>query len=135
MAKGHYQGGGTIFGPRDTSWFGEGKVKQGIGSDAEDVAARRANPLTPDVERRIGNLRVDIKGLDRQIASLERQRDALIDQRKRSQQELGDVLARHGLPLDRGLPAAAPNHPGAGTTKTTRHQRRKKAKDKTNNAH
>lgn len=134
MAKGHYQGGGTIIGPRDTSWFGEGKVKQGVGSDAKDVAARRANPLTPDVERRIGNLRIDVKGLDGQIASLEQQRDALINQRKRSQQELADILSRHGLPPDPGLPAPTPKHPAPGTTKTTRNQRRKRAKDKATDA-
>ncbi len=133
MAKGSYSGGGTIVGPRDVTWFGTGGVKGGQREDAGQIAQRRTHPLTADAERRIGNLRVDVAGLKGQLARLDKDRVSVAEQIERSQRELAALLTGHGLPLDAELralaDAGAGQQAGAATNKTTRQQRRKRARE------
>lgn len=135
MAKGSYSGGGTIIGPRDVTWFGIGGVKGGQREDAGQIAQRRTHPLTADAERRIGNLRVDVAGLKGQLARLDKDRVCVAEQIERSQRELAALLAQHGLPLDAELRVLAGAGPqaAAATNKTTRQQRRKRARETVTN--
>lgn len=135
MAKGCYSGGGTIIGPRDVTWFGTGDVKGGQREDAGQIAQRRTHPLTADAERRIGNLRVDVVGLKGQLARLDKNRVSVAEQIERSQRDLAALLARYGLPLDAELRAlaGAGQQAGAATDKTTRQQRRKRARETVTN--
>ena len=129
MAKGSYPGGGTIIGPQDVSWFGTGGVKAGLREDAGQIAQRQAHPLSADAERRIGDMRVDIAGLKGQLARIDRDRQAANEQLQRSSRDLAALLLRHGLPLDAELIALG--HSAQASTpigKTTRHQRRKRAR-------
>jgi len=130
MWKGQLSGGGgTIIGPRDVGWFGNGGVKGGHHPDAAKVSLRQANPLTADAQRRIGNLRVDIAGLERQLTQLDQEREELSARLDDSRGDLASLLDHHGLPLDPGLTARQVVRNGP-STKTTRHQRRKKNRKK-----
>lgn len=129
MSKGGYLGGGTIIGPDDADWFGNSGIKAGVSPEAGRVKLRTANPLTAEAERRIGNLRVDIAGLERQLAKLEQQRQSLQDQLQGTKSDLAKLLHRHGLPLDPGLPTVNDVLTQAPSHKTTRNQRRKRARE------
>ncbi|MBY0382484.1 MAG: hypothetical protein K2W78_11250 [Xanthobacteraceae bacterium] len=134
MSKGSYPGGGTIVGPKDVTWFGHSGVAGGTRDDATQIAQRQANPLSADAQRRIDNLRVDIAGLKGNLVRLDDQRAKAADQLRQSQGDLAALLGRHGLPLDAELAALSRAPSGnAPLTKTTRHQRRKKAKAKQTN--
>jgi multidrug efflux pump subunit AcrA (membrane-fusion protein) len=129
VSKGSYPGGGTVIGPADTTWFGFGGDKGGLQADANAVAKRVAHPLTADAERQISKLRVDRAGLERQLAQLEQQRLRLQAQLKGTETDLARLLHHHGLPLDKGLiPLDLPR-----SNKTTRHQRRKRARENDRN--
>lgn len=131
MGKGDYLGSGTVFGSGDLGWFGNSGVKAGKHPDADKVARRQANPLTPAAERRIGNLRVDIAGLEQQLARLDQERARLADQLAGARTDLNRLLHHHGLPLEPGK--AAPAAGQTTSTKTTRNQRRKRARERFNN--
>ena len=134
MSKGSYPGGGTIVGPKDITWFGNAGVAGGPRDDAAQVARRQAHPLGAEAQRRIDNLRIDVVGLKGNLARLDEQRAKVAEQLRQSQHDLAALLTRHGLPLDAGLAALQPDPFGvAPLTKTTRHQRRKKAKAKQTN--
>ena len=135
MAKGSYSGGGTIIGPQDVTWFGTGGVNGGPRDDAGQVARRQAHPLNADAERRIGSMRVDVAGLKGQLARLDKDRATVAEQFERSQRELAALLVRHGLPLDPELRnlAAGTQQVGATINKTTRQQRRKRARETVTN--
>lgn len=130
MGKGSYLGGHTTIGPHNPSWFGNGEEAAGARDDADQIARRVANPLTAEAENRIKLLQVHVTGLSAQVAKLE-------DQLSRSRQELAELLYKHGLSdePERAKPAdpATPSTPPA-TGKTTRHQRRKKARARQQNA-
>lgn len=128
MGKGSYPGGGTVIGPKDVSWFGSGGPTGGLREDADQITRRQAMPLTAQSERRISDLRIDIKGLQSQLDQLERDRTAKADALAHSRADLAQLLRLHGLPLDSELTGTAADCPSTGTTKTTRHQRRKRAK-------
>lgn len=128
MAKGSYQGGGTVIGPRDVSWYGKSGVKGGTRPDADDIARRQATPLTPQAEQRISNLRIHLTGLQRELGALDRARDGVNDKIARSKQELASLLHEHGLPLDPDLAKAKPAKASQRSGKTTRNQRRKRAR-------
>lgn len=100
MGKGSYPGGGTIIGPEDISWYGNSGIDGGRHPDARNVNRRQAHPLTADAERRIGNLRIDVAGLERQLSRLDQERQSIAESFKRSRDELAGLLAHHGLPLD-----------------------------------
>jgi len=129
---GSYPGGGTVIGPKDVTWYGNGGVDGGLREDAEQITRRQNMPLTADAERRISALRVDIKGLQSQLDQLERERATKADALANSRGDLAQLLGQHGLPLDPDLPEISAEPSKAGTGKTTRHQRRKRAKVNSN---
>ena len=133
MGNGSYSGGGTVIGAKDVSWFGTGGVNGGLREDADQITRRQSMPLTADAERRISDLRIDIKGLQSQLDQLERQRVAKADALANSRSDLVKLLCQHGLPLDPDLPeiGAAPSQTATGGT--TRNQRSKRAKENYNN--
>lgn len=130
MAKGSYTGGGTVIGPKDAEWFGTGGVKNGPRPDADVIKRRQKAPLTAAAEQRISNLRVDVAGLRQQLAAVERERDAIAARLDASARDLAKLLHHHGLPPDDGLPPPSPE-PGQG--KTTRHERRERARENIRN--
>lgn len=130
MSKGSYPGGGTVIGPQDVAWFGNGSVTGGQREDAAQIARRRANPLTAEAQRRIDNLRIDVAGLTAGLARLSAEQAVMSAQLQQSQADLTALLSHHGL-LETGPTGGLPAPiAGAATTKTTRHQRRKRARAK-----
>lgn len=126
---GDYLGGGTVIGPRDAAWFGKGAVGGGTRDDAADIARRRATPLTPQADRRISNLRVDVAGLKRELAGLGTASEALRKKIAASEADLAALLHQHGLPLDPGLVPPVEN-PGPKRSRRGRAQQRAKTKPK-----
>lgn len=130
MAKGSFLGGGTMIGPRDVAWFGNSGVENGRRDDADAIARRMSAPLTPQAERQIAKLRIDLTGLRRQLADIDRLRAGIATRVDASARDLAALLHRHGLPPDPGTHAPVTE---AGSGKTTRHQRRKRAPEKHRN--
>lgn len=115
MAKGNYIGGGTVFGPRDAHWYGDGDPTKPDGVtpaktkrlwdpavDAKDLRGKvgrghdalvRVEPpvLNAAIEGRIATLRRDVKMFESQV----RAANALL---VGARGDLKALLEKYGLP-------------------------------------
>ncbi len=91
MGRGGYNGAGTVIGPQDHSWFGNGPVVASTNGQGGEPKPKK--PLDAEADARISQLKRDVQ------AQLLAARGA-VRLYEECRQELIRLLAEYGLPRD-----------------------------------